>query len=35
MVAADPILDENLAEEPSFSDTEYGYEENATDEGIT
>lgn len=34
MVAADPIFDENVSEEPSFSDGEYGFKESATDEGI-
>lgn len=34
MVAADPMFDDNVAEEPSFSDNEYGFKENATDEGM-
>ncbi|EJW84691.1 eukaryotic translation initiation factor 3 subunit B [Wuchereria bancrofti] len=34
MVAADPILDENVPEEPSFSDGEYGFVESATDEEL-
>ncbi|KAK6102920.1 Eukaryotic translation initiation factor eIF2A family protein [Brugia pahangi] len=34
MVAADPILDENVPEEPSFSDNEYGFVESATDEEL-
>ncbi|KAM3720029.1 Eukaryotic translation initiation factor 3 subunit [Dirofilaria immitis] len=34
MVAADPILDENVPEEPSFSDSEYGFVENAADEEL-
>uniref|UniRef100_A0A0R3RJ29 Eukaryotic translation initiation factor 3 subunit B n=1 Tax=Elaeophora elaphi TaxID=1147741 RepID=A0A0R3RJ29_9BILA len=34
MVAADPIFDENVQEEPSFSDSEYGFKESATDEEL-